>query len=116
MSDELTCKQWAVFRVSAPFDSAPNYGNLCVKGRFGVDYTTHPRRLTTPLIRDGERGNFREATWEEATEFIADRLSRNCAPVWGCRALPLTRAPEPPNEDISMSFKMGTRRPKNQQC
>ena len=72
----LHVKDGAVFRVSAPFDSAPNYGNLCVKGRFGVDYTTHPRRLTTPLIRDGERGNFREATWEEATEFIADRLSQ----------------------------------------
>lgn len=72
----LHVKDGAVYRVSAPFDAAPNYGNLCVKGRFGVDYTTHPRRLTTPLIRDGERGNFREATWEEALNFVADRLSQ----------------------------------------
>ncbi|MEO1443568.1 MAG: molybdopterin-dependent oxidoreductase, partial [Chloroflexota bacterium] len=65
-------------RVSAPFDSAPNYGNLCVKGRFGLDFATHPRRLTKPLIRDGERGsgNFREAEWDEAMDLVAEKLSQ----------------------------------------
>src|SRR5918996_2738360 len=28
-----------------------NQNRLCVKGRFGFDYVTHPHRLTTPLIR-----------------------------------------------------------------
>jgi formate dehydrogenase alpha subunit len=65
-----------IYRVEAPFDSAPNYGNLCVKGRFGLDFATHPRRLKTPLIRDGERGNFREATWDEALEFVAAKLAQ----------------------------------------
>lgn len=65
-----------IYRVEAPFDSAPNYGNLCVKGRFGLDFASHPRRIKTPLIRDGERGNFREATWEEAYGFITERLAR----------------------------------------
>ncbi len=64
-----------IYRVEAPFDSAPNYGNLCVKGRFGLDFATHPKRLTKPLIRDGERGNFREATWDEALNFITDKLA-----------------------------------------
>ncbi len=64
-----------IYRVEAPFDVAPNYGNLCVKGRFGLDFATHPRRLKTPLIRDGERGNFREATWEEALNFVAEKLA-----------------------------------------
>jgi formate dehydrogenase alpha subunit len=64
-----------IYRVEAPFDAAPNYGNLCVKGRFGLDFATHPRRLKTPLIRDGERGNFREATWDEALDFIAGKLA-----------------------------------------
>lgn len=64
-----------IARVEAPFDVAPNYGNLCVKGRFGLDFTTHPRRLKTPLLRDGSRGNFREASWDEALDFVCERLA-----------------------------------------
>ncbi len=72
---DLNIKDNTIYRVNAPFDVAPNYGNLCVKGRFGLDFATHPRRLKTPLIRDGERGNFREATWEEALDYISSKLS-----------------------------------------
>ena len=66
-----------IYRVGAPFDAAPNYGNLCVKGRFGTDFTTHPGRLKTPLIRVGERGQgeFREASWEEALAVVTERLA-----------------------------------------
>ena len=71
----LQIKDEKIYRVEAPFDSAPNYGNLCVKGRFGLDFATHPRRLKKPLIRDGERGNFREASWDEALDFVSQRLS-----------------------------------------
>ena len=73
---QLHISQGQIFRVEAPFDAAPNYGNLCVKGRFGLDFATHPRRLKTPLIRDGQRGNFREASWDEALECISQRLAR----------------------------------------
>ena len=72
---DLKIRDDRVYRVEAPFDSAPNYGNLCVKGRFGLDFATHPRRLKKPLIRDGERGSFREASWDEALDFISERLS-----------------------------------------
>jgi predicted molibdopterin-dependent oxidoreductase YjgC len=72
---ELYLKDGLIYRVGAPFDSAPNYGNLCVKGRFGVDYVTHPDRLKMPLIRDGEPGNFREATWDEALTLVSEKLA-----------------------------------------
>lgn len=74
----LHIKNELIHRVTAPFDSAPNYGNLCVKGRFGLDFTTHPRRLKTPLIRTGKRGEgqFREATWEEALTFVSEKLTQ----------------------------------------
>ncbi len=65
-----------IYRVEAPFDAAPNYGNLCVKGRFGLDFTTHPRRLTKPLIRDGSPGEFREASWEEALTLVSEKLAQ----------------------------------------
>ena len=47
-------------------------GMLCVKGRFGYTFVDHPDRLTTPLIK--QNGAFREATWDEALDLIADRL------------------------------------------
>ncbi len=78
---------------------------LCVKGRYGWDYASSPQRLTVPLIRREDsypkgplsgdvRGegkgrrkpgglvdygevmpHFREATWEEALDLVAERLS-----------------------------------------
>lgn len=73
-----------IFRVDAPFDVAPNYGRLCVKGRFGSDFVHHPGRLTAPLIRrtpqtpghrtPAEPDDWRTATWDEALELVARRL------------------------------------------
>ena len=51
---------------------APNWGSLCVKGRFGNDFIHCPDRLTTPLIR--KNGELEEASWDEALDFIADKL------------------------------------------
>ncbi|HYT89307.1 MAG TPA: molybdopterin-dependent oxidoreductase, partial [Gemmataceae bacterium] len=83
-------------------DSPGNQGRLCVKGRYGWDYTLHAQRLTRPLVRRseyypkgplssavrGESGRgaggivdyaevmpaFREASWDEALDLIARRL------------------------------------------
>ena len=61
-----------VVKVSGIEDAAPNYGSLCVKGRFGYDFIHSPERLTTPLIK--ENGEFREASWDEALDLVADKL------------------------------------------
>ncbi|MGB9757670.1 MAG: formate dehydrogenase subunit alpha [Candidatus Bipolaricaulaceae bacterium] len=45
---------------------------LCVKGRFGLSFVHREDRLTKPLIRKGQ--GFREASWEEALELVAERL------------------------------------------
>ena len=82
---ELHVKDDFIFKVTSPFDSPVNHGNLCVKGRFGYDYIYHPKRVTTPLIRKdrqeaGKRtqafdlSEWREASWDEALDLIADRL------------------------------------------
>ena len=48
---ELHLRDDFIYRVTSPFDSPVNHGNLCVKGRFGYDYIYHPKRILTPLIR-----------------------------------------------------------------
>jgi formate dehydrogenase major subunit len=85
--------------------SPASEGRLCVKGRYGWDYSSHPQRLLRPLIRREEaypkgalsadvRGKgtgrrrpggivdydevlpaFREASWDEALDLVAEKLS-----------------------------------------
>ncbi|GBC62195.1 formate dehydrogenase subunit alpha [Desulfonema ishimotonii] len=61
-----------VVKVTGVEDVAPNYGSLCVKGRFGFDFIGSEERLTTPLIK--ENGEFREASWNEALNLVAEKL------------------------------------------
>lgn len=68
----LHVKDNRVLKVSGVEDAAPNFGSLCVKGRFGYDFIASPDRLTSPLIK--ENGEFREATWEEALDLVAKKF------------------------------------------
>jgi formate dehydrogenase alpha subunit len=74
-----------IYRVTSPFDSVVNHGNLCVKGRFGYDFIDSPARVTTPLLRrnppaPGARtqafdlSEWRPASWDEALDVVAGRL------------------------------------------
>lgn len=68
----LHIKDNKVLKITGAEDVPPNYGSLCVKGRFGFDFISSPDRLTTPLIK--ENGQFREAGWDEALDKVAGRL------------------------------------------
>lgn len=57
----------------APEQGPTNGISTCVKGKFGWDFVNSADRLTTPLIRDGDR--FREASWDEAISLVARRLT-----------------------------------------
>lgn len=61
-----------IVKVTGVEDVGPNFGSLCVKGRFGYDFVDDPGRLKTPLIRDN--GSFREASWDEALDLVAEKL------------------------------------------
>jgi predicted molibdopterin-dependent oxidoreductase YjgC len=69
---ELHIKDELIYRVTSPFDSLANHGNLCVKGRFGVDFVHSKDRLTQPLVRAG--ADLRPATWDAAMSHVAERL------------------------------------------
>ena len=51
-----------------------NEGHSCVKGRFAWGYATHTDRVLTPLVRESIGQPWREATWEEAIGFAAERI------------------------------------------
>jgi formate dehydrogenase alpha subunit len=103
---QLHVKDDFIYKVTSPFDSPVNHGNLCVKGRFGYDFVYHPKRVTTPLVRryllegkpkpegreqvfavsvdgkpipDSKISNdwdWLETDWETALNFVADNLTR----------------------------------------
>jgi len=68
----LHIRQDFIYKVTGRFDNLVNHGNLCVKGRFGVDFVHAPDRLTAPLIRSD--GALRPASWDEAISRVAARL------------------------------------------
>jgi formate dehydrogenase major subunit len=71
-------------------DGPANHSRLCVKGRYGFDYSRHPQRLTVPLIRRDDAPKradfvmdpnnvlqvFREATWDEALDLAGGALAK----------------------------------------
>jgi NADH-quinone oxidoreductase subunit G len=63
-----------VLRRLAGDDSAVNEEWNCDKGRWGFRYATAFNRLTTPLVRDTETGQLREASWSEALFTAAEGL------------------------------------------
>ena len=72
------CQLWLhvqddrIVKVTGVEEGSPNKGRLCVKGRFGYDFIYSEERLTAPLIREGD--TFREASWDEALDLVADRF------------------------------------------
>lgn len=60
------------------FEANPNtpYPAVCGRGRSSMTALYNNERIKTPLIRVGERGSgeFRQATWEEALDKVADKM------------------------------------------
>src|SRR2546422_2331045 len=71
-----SCDVWTkdrhILKVE-PADGPANGISTCVKGKFAWDYVNSPDRLTAPLVRDGD--GFRAATWDEALDLVARRLT-----------------------------------------
>jgi formate dehydrogenase major subunit len=58
--------------IQAPETAEVNEGHTCLKGRFAFQFYNHPDRLKEPLIK--RNGVFETVSWEEAYDFIADKL------------------------------------------
>jgi NADH dehydrogenase/NADH:ubiquinone oxidoreductase subunit G len=83
----LHVKRNEVIRITSREDTI-NEGWLCVKGRFGYGFINSPERLTKPLVRIAPKhatlktlteshnnlSLFKEVSWDEALQHIANRL------------------------------------------
>jgi predicted molibdopterin-dependent oxidoreductase YjgC len=68
----LGVREDRIVRVRGDEDNPASHGELCVKGRFGLDFVHAPDRLTTPLVR--RDGRLVPAGWDEALDLVAVRL------------------------------------------
>ena len=85
-------------------DGPSNAGQLCVKGRFGsFKFVDADDRLRSPLIK--ENGEFREASWDEALDLVAEKMS-GIKKQYGPEALAGFSCSRSPNEDNYMFQKM----------
>ena len=73
-----------------PHDKAIG-ASLCAKGAAGLAFENDNERPQTPLIRNGPRGGgqWRRASWDEALDYIADKL-RETIETYGGRGIALS--------------------------
>ena len=101
----LVVKDGKIVDVEAA-DGPSNRGRLCVKGRSGsFDFVQSPDRLTTPLIKNHETGQFEEASWDEALDLVASKFTQ-IKEEHGPDSLAAFACSRSANEDIYMLQKM----------
>jgi len=69
---QMWTRERHILKVQPVVEAPVNGISTCIKGKFAWDFVNSDRRLTTPLLREG--GRFREASWDEALERVAQRL------------------------------------------
>lgn len=82
-------------------------GALCARGAAGMELEYDTERPVTPLIRTGERGEgkWREASWDEALDYVADNLKKVIAEHGGRSVLWSDRGG--PFVDLHQAFVRG---------
>ncbi len=67
-----------VIRLEGDPDSPVSRGVICAKGQATIKFMNHPARLRHPLMRAGGKGDgkWRQITWHEALDIVADKMNR----------------------------------------
>src|SRR2546423_11892410 len=68
----LSVRNHEILRSNNRDLSGINKDFLCVKGRFGFDFTKHAERLKQPMVRKGDK--LYPVSWEEAAQAAATKL------------------------------------------
>ena len=65
-------KRNRLIRTVPDVNAPANRGQVCFKGKFGLDFVNRRERLKKPLIR--QDGSLQEATWHDALDLVTERL------------------------------------------
>ena len=69
---EIDSKQ-KIIRTKSPVKSPANHGQLCFKGKFGMEFINNSNRLEKPLIKAKE--GFTETEWNECISYLSSKLN-----------------------------------------
>ncbi len=87
-----------LIRSVPELNSPANMGQACFKGKFGLNFVNHKDRLKTPLIR--RDGVLEKASWDQALDYIAERLQPYRGPSFA-----MLTAPDSANEEHYLAQK-----------
>ncbi|WP_099222501.1 formate dehydrogenase subunit alpha [Listeria costaricensis] len=102
-SFEVWTKDRKILKVEPTGEGPVNKFATCVKGKFGWDFVNSDKRLTTPLIREGDE--FVPASWETALAHVATKL-REIQAEHGNDALGFISSSKTTNEENYLMQKM----------
>ena len=68
---EVDAKQ-KIIRTKSQVNSPANHGQLCFKGKFGMEFINNQNRLKRPLIK--AREGFIETDWDETVSYLSNKL------------------------------------------
>jgi len=74
-----------LLRVMGDKENPDSQGFLCVRGQASREIIGNPERLLHPLMRAPRSGAWREVTWDDALDYIAERMravGREAVGVW----------------------------------
>ena len=94
-----------VVRMTPNKNGRANEGHACVKGRFAFGYATHKDRITTPMIRESIDLPWEKVSWNQATEFAADKL-RKIQKQYGKGSIGAISSSRCTNEEVYLVQKM----------
>lgn len=93
-----------VIGVSPSMSHPANQGKICIRGWHVNEIISTPDRLRTPMIR--KDGQLREASWDEAFDYIARRL-KEIRGKYGPDSIALMSSPRCSNEETYLLQKLG---------
>lgn len=100
---EVSVKNGEILSIQAPYDAAANGGHTCLKGRYAFKFYKHPDRLRAPMIK--QNGRFEEVSWDEAYDFIIDKL-KDISSTYGPDAIAGISSARTPNEENYLMQKL----------
>ena len=98
----LGLREGKILRSRGKEDTGRSEGNLCGRGRFGVDYIYSENRLRTPMIKKNDA--FVPVSWDEALSYISENLKAIIA-ANGKSSVGAIGSPRCTNEDNYMLRK-----------